>query len=267
MVEVEKDYGFDGPNGTVSLIDLFEGRAQLIIYHFMFHPEWEEGCSSCTAGTDEISVGFLEHLHTRDTTFAIVSRAPLSKLERVEGQAGLGPSLVFLRRLRLQLRLWRHDRLVPRLRYLQLPHSRRVRRHGPGEHEDGRTALRHAWAELLPAGNGRVYHTYSQYARGLESTGGPITSSISPRSAGKRTGKSRRTAANWCVPPRPTSSHNPTDRSAIRPARVSTCGFEATSFTGGWPLRPASRRDVVLADGEDTAAVVNTRRAISSTTP
>jgi predicted dithiol-disulfide oxidoreductase (DUF899 family) len=52
----------------VRLTDLFAGRPQLMIYHFMFHPEWEEGCSSCTAGTDELSPGFLEHLHVRDTS-------------------------------------------------------------------------------------------------------------------------------------------------------------------------------------------------------
>src|ERR1043165_2092497 len=62
MVAIEKDYVFDGPGGQVHLIDLFEGRRQLIIYHFMFHPEWDDGCPSCTAGTDEISPGFLEHL-------------------------------------------------------------------------------------------------------------------------------------------------------------------------------------------------------------
>ena len=77
MVEIDKDYIFDGPNGAVRLIDLFEGRRQLIIYHFMFDPEWEDGCPSCTAGTDELSPGFLEHLHTRDTSYAMVSRAPL----------------------------------------------------------------------------------------------------------------------------------------------------------------------------------------------
>src|SRR5664279_4579980 len=81
MVEV-KDYEFDGRTGKVSLRELFEGRKQLIIYHFMFHPEWEDGCPSCTAGTDEISPGFLEHLHTRDTSYAMVSRAPVDKLER-----------------------------------------------------------------------------------------------------------------------------------------------------------------------------------------
>src|SRR3954466_7464470 len=88
MVEVQKDYTFEGPNGTVRLIDIFEDRPQLIIYHFMFHPEWEEGCPSCTAGTDELSPGFIEHLHTRDTTYAMVSRAPLDKLERWKAKKG-----------------------------------------------------------------------------------------------------------------------------------------------------------------------------------
>ena len=76
MVEVTKPYEFEGPDGTRSLLDLFEGRPQLIVYHFMFHPDWEEGCPSCSAGTDELSPGFIEHLNTRDTTYALVSRAP-----------------------------------------------------------------------------------------------------------------------------------------------------------------------------------------------
>src|ERR1700682_5136201 len=82
MVEVVKDYLFDGPNGTARLIDMFEDRRQLIIYHFMFDPEWEDGCPSCTAGTDELSPGFFEHLRVRDTSYAMVSRAPLAKLEQ-----------------------------------------------------------------------------------------------------------------------------------------------------------------------------------------
>src|SRR5215217_3048816 len=82
MVEITKDYVFDGPDGPARLPDLFEGRRQLIIYHFMFDPSWEDGCPSCTAGTDELSPGFFEHLHIRDTSYAIVSRAPLAKLER-----------------------------------------------------------------------------------------------------------------------------------------------------------------------------------------
>lgn len=81
MVEIETDSVFDGPDGPVQLIDLFDGRRQLIIYHFMFDPEWEDGCPSCSAGTDELSPGFLEHLRTRDTSYAMVSRAPLTKLD------------------------------------------------------------------------------------------------------------------------------------------------------------------------------------------
>src|SRR3954451_14290054 len=88
MVEITKDYELHGPQGAVHLRDLFEGRPQLIIYHFMFHPEWDEGCPSCTAGTDELSAGFLDHLHTRDTTYAMVSRAPLAKLEGWKAKRG-----------------------------------------------------------------------------------------------------------------------------------------------------------------------------------
>jgi len=87
MVEV-KSYEFDGPDGRKSLLDVFEGRKQLIIYHFMFHPDWTDGCPSCTAGTNELSPGFLEHLHTRDTSYAMVSRAPLAKLERWKVKQG-----------------------------------------------------------------------------------------------------------------------------------------------------------------------------------
>jgi predicted dithiol-disulfide oxidoreductase (DUF899 family) len=68
MVEIMKDYVFDGPNGAARLIDMFEGRPQLIIYHFMFDPEWDDGCPSCTAGTEELSPGFFEHLRIRDTS-------------------------------------------------------------------------------------------------------------------------------------------------------------------------------------------------------
>src|SRR4051794_9927369 len=63
MVRVEKDYVFHGPDGEASLLDLFEGRSQLLLKHFMFDPSWEDGCPSCTAGTDEISPGQLAHLH------------------------------------------------------------------------------------------------------------------------------------------------------------------------------------------------------------
>jgi predicted dithiol-disulfide oxidoreductase (DUF899 family) len=86
MVKVEKDYRFEGPEGTVPLLDLFEGRRQLIVRHFMFDPGWEEGCIGCSMQTD--SVGELAHLWARDTSFVLVSRAPLAKLEPFKARMG-----------------------------------------------------------------------------------------------------------------------------------------------------------------------------------
>ena len=80
MVRVDKRYVFDGPTGELRLLDLFEGRRQLIIYHFMFDPAWEAGCPGCTGFIN--SLGDLSLLAARDTTMAIISRAPLEKLER-----------------------------------------------------------------------------------------------------------------------------------------------------------------------------------------
>ena len=88
MVRIEKDYVFTGPEGEVSLLDMFDGRRQLIVQHFMFGPDWETGCSGCTAGVDEISDGVITHLHARETTFALVSRAPIAKLEDYRRRRG-----------------------------------------------------------------------------------------------------------------------------------------------------------------------------------
>ena len=79
MVEVEKDYVFEGPDGKASLLDMFEGRRQLIVQHFMFDPEWEDGCPSCTYFSEDL--GHLPHLHENNTSFAVISRAPLQKIE------------------------------------------------------------------------------------------------------------------------------------------------------------------------------------------
>jgi predicted dithiol-disulfide oxidoreductase (DUF899 family) len=85
-VRVAKDYVFEGPAGNASLLDLFEGRRQLIIQHFMFDPSWDEGCPYCSYQAD--SVGQLAHLHACDTTFAAVSRAPVSKIEPFRQRMG-----------------------------------------------------------------------------------------------------------------------------------------------------------------------------------
>ena len=79
-VKVEKQYSFDTPVGKRSLADLFDGRTQLLVYHFMFGPTWEEGCPNCSYLMDHID-GALPHLNHRDITFTGISRAPLAKLE------------------------------------------------------------------------------------------------------------------------------------------------------------------------------------------
>src|ERR671918_1144929 len=80
MVEIDKPYVFEGPEGEATLLDLFEGRRQLIVYHFMFAPGvdgWPTaGCPGCSMVADQIIP--LEHLHARDTSFALVSRAPIA---------------------------------------------------------------------------------------------------------------------------------------------------------------------------------------------
>jgi predicted dithiol-disulfide oxidoreductase (DUF899 family) len=95
MVKIDKDYVFEGPDGKASLLDLFDGRRQLILGHFMFSPEWDEGCSSCSAGADEVSGGLLKHLHTRDTSYAVVPVRPW-KDPTVQGEQGLDLPVVLL---------------------------------------------------------------------------------------------------------------------------------------------------------------------------
>lgn len=79
MVRIEKDYRFAGPDGARRLIDLFDGRRQLIVYHFMFDPEWEKGCPGCTCFVN--SQGDLSMLAERQTSFVLISRAPFAKLD------------------------------------------------------------------------------------------------------------------------------------------------------------------------------------------
>jgi len=78
-VKVEKNYAFEGPNGTVTLSDLFGDKSQLIVQHFMFQTEWDEGCKSCTLMADHMEPSLI-HLSQRDTAVAVVSIAPLEKL-------------------------------------------------------------------------------------------------------------------------------------------------------------------------------------------
>ncbi|HEX6683890.1 MAG TPA: DUF899 domain-containing protein [Candidatus Limnocylindrales bacterium] len=86
MVRMDKPCAFEGPDGTVSLLDLFEGRPQLVMHHFMFGPDWDEGCSSCSSAAD--GIGGLRQLHVRNTTLVAVSRAPYEKLAAFRERMG-----------------------------------------------------------------------------------------------------------------------------------------------------------------------------------
>src|ERR1041385_3976520 len=86
-VKVEKKYVFEGPNGKETLADLFEGRSQLIVYHFMLGPGWDEGCKNCSYLADHFD-GANRHLPHRDVTFVVISRAPLPEIERYHNRMG-----------------------------------------------------------------------------------------------------------------------------------------------------------------------------------
>jgi predicted dithiol-disulfide oxidoreductase (DUF899 family) len=87
MVKVEKDYVFDGSNGEETLAELFQGRSQLIVYHFMLGPGWEEGCKSCSYLADHFH-GINWHLPHRDVSLVVISRAPFAELERYRQRMG-----------------------------------------------------------------------------------------------------------------------------------------------------------------------------------
>jgi predicted dithiol-disulfide oxidoreductase (DUF899 family) len=172
MLPIDRDYRFDGPAGEVGLLDLFEGRRQLIVYHFMFHPEWDEGCPSCTAGTDELSPGFLEHLHVRDTTYAMVSRAPLAKLEA--WKAAHGWQMPWYSSGESDFN-YDFGVTIDDSRGYDEYNFRTLDEYAAIGQESMKTSDqpydmpgRSCFLQV----EGEVFHTYSQYARGLESTGG-----------------------------------------------------------------------------------------------
>jgi len=172
MVKIEKDYVFDGPDGKVSLLDLFEGRRQLIVGHFMFDPSWDDGCPSCTAGADELCDGKLEHLHTRDTTFAYVSRAPIEKIERYKAKKGwtfpwyssYGSDFNYDFHVTL-------DPSVTPVEYNFRSQEEWVERGQGFSFAESESLEQPGRSSFLRVGDD-VFHTYSIYARGLETVGG-----------------------------------------------------------------------------------------------
>jgi predicted dithiol-disulfide oxidoreductase (DUF899 family) len=173
MVRIEKDYRFDGPRGAVSLLDLFEGRRQLAVHHFMFDPRWDDGCPGCTGEVEERSEGLLAHLHARNTSLAIVSRAPLAKLEAYKAKRGwtvdwyssFGSDFNYDFHVTLDATVapvmhnYREaDELVAAgFEWVTLSENH------PSEQP--------GWSFFLREGED-VFHTYSTYARGTEALGG-----------------------------------------------------------------------------------------------
>jgi predicted dithiol-disulfide oxidoreductase (DUF899 family) len=172
MVEIAEDYVFEGPDGEASLLDLFEGRRQLIVGHFMFDPRWDDGCPSCTAGADEVSDGLLEHLHARDTSFAYVSRAPLAKLERYKARRGWtfpwysshGSDFNYDFHVTL-------DETVAPLEYNYRTKAEHAQA-GTSYYVEGEQPIEAPGVSYFLRDGERVFHTYSTYARGAEMTGG-----------------------------------------------------------------------------------------------
>ena len=157
-VKVEKNYVFDTPTGKKPLADLFDGRSQLIVYHFMFAPEWTQGCKSCSLLADHYNPAVV-HLEHRDTTMVTVSRAPLEKISKFKQRMGWSFNWVSS-----------HDSDFNR--DFQVSFT-------PEELESG-TATYNFVGKPYPIvelpgisvfykdADGNVFHTYSSYARGLD---------------------------------------------------------------------------------------------------
>jgi len=162
MVEVEKEYVFEGPVGSATLRDLFRQHRQLMVYHFMFDPSWNEGCKSCSHLADNF-VGILVHLTARDTSFAVVSRAPLAKIEAFKKR--MGWSFPWLSSFGNDFNYDFHvtfDEAAGSVEYNYASASELLKR-GEIWHTGELPGL----SVFLRDGE-RVFHTYSTYQRGLD---------------------------------------------------------------------------------------------------
>jgi predicted dithiol-disulfide oxidoreductase (DUF899 family) len=163
MVKIDKQYSFDTPDGKNSLPALFEGRRQLIVYHFMFDPEWETGCAGCTSFVDALSD--LSMLKERDTTFVLISRAPLPKLEAYKASKGwtwpwfssFGSDFNYDYHVTL-------DETVAPVEYNYKGRDELLAANGP----NGIKGESHGLSVFFRVGED-AFHTYSVYARGVES--------------------------------------------------------------------------------------------------
>ena len=170
-VRVDKEYVFDGPAGKETLSDLFAGKGQLLVYHFMFGPDWKEGCPSCSFWADNYN-GIVVHLEARDVTLVAVSRAPLEKLEAYKG-AWAGASSGCPRSAATSTAtITSPSRPRSRRRLLQL--------RGPGFGVSEAPGV----SVFAKDDAGAVYHTYPAIRAAWTRSTAPISSSISfPRAA------------------------------------------------------------------------------------
>ena len=170
MVRIEKDYVFHAVGGTATLADLFDGRHQLIVQHFMFDPSWEDGCPSCTAAADELSPGLLAHLHTRDTSFAAVSRAPIEKIERYKARKGW--TFPWYSSHGSDFNYDFHVTLDESVAPLEFNFRRKeeLEQAGMGWMSEG--SSEQPGYSIFLRHDDEIFHTYSMYARGAEWLGG-----------------------------------------------------------------------------------------------
>ncbi|MCK5273919.1 MAG: DUF899 domain-containing protein [Alphaproteobacteria bacterium] len=157
-VRVDKDYLFEGPNGSETLSDLSDGRGQLIVYHFMYGPDWEEGCPSCSYLSDHFD-GAITHLKQRDVTLVAASRAPLEKLEAYKKR--MGWRFTWVSSLGSDFNFDYHasfgaDDLAKGEVYYNYRNTTFPSSEAPG------------LSVFRKDENGAIFHTYSAYARGLD---------------------------------------------------------------------------------------------------
>ncbi len=163
-LRVEKQYVFDGPQGKETLESLFDGRSQLAVYHFMFGPDWKEGCPSCSMAADHFD-GSILHLAQRDVTLVAVSRAPLPQIEAFKKRMGWRFHWVssFANDFNYDYHVSFKKEELSKGKYYNYDSSAFPSEEAPGLSVFHKTRT------------GEIFHTYSTYARGLEELLGPYT--------------------------------------------------------------------------------------------
>jgi predicted dithiol-disulfide oxidoreductase (DUF899 family) len=172
MVRVEKEYVFEGPDGSATLLDLFDGRLQLMLQHFMFDPSWDDGCPGCTAGVDEIAPGLLDHIHVRDTSFALVSRAPLAKLEDYKARKGWDVPWYssYGSDFNYDFAVTVDESVAPAVYNYATKAEHEAR--GTGYYFDAEQPIEQPGVSCFLRNGDTVFHTYSTFGRGAEWLGG-----------------------------------------------------------------------------------------------